>query len=144
MRLAGLVVGRPPWPTASRSIGIVSLVTLVLVLAAGCGGSGPFGPDAPQGIEGIALRGPTCPVISETEPCEPAPHEADVVVLSDARWVTEFRTGMDGRFRVGLPAGSYRLVPESGDPFPVASALAVEVEPGRYTEVTIHFDTGIR
>ena len=76
--------------------------------------------------------------------CEPRPHQAEVVVLSGSRFVTSFRTGADGRFRVGLPPGLYLLVPESGNPFPVAAEEEVEVVPEIYTEVTLSFDTGIR
>jgi hypothetical protein len=36
------------------------------------------------------------------------------------------------------------LDPVSGNPFPVASPLPVEVEAGRYSDVLISFDTGIR
>ena len=58
--------------------------------------------------------------------------------------MTRFRTGDDGRFRVGLRPGHYVLVPESGDPFPVTSEQEVDVAAGVYSEVVISFDTGIR
>lgn len=120
-------------------------VAVSALLLAGCGSSDLFGPDAAQGIEGVALLGPICPVQRPDDPaCEPRPHEADVVVFAEGRFVTSFRTGTDGRFRVGLPPGVYRLVPESGDPFPVAQEEVVEVVAGAYTEVTLSFDTGIR
>lgn len=124
-----------------RSVVVLALCACVF---AACG-SELFGPEALQGIEGIALRGPVCPVQRPNDPaCAPRPHEADVVVLSESRFVTSFRTGEDGRFRVGLPPGTYLLVPEAGDPFPVATDEEVEVAAGVYTEVTLSFDTGIR
>lgn len=128
----------------SRSVRRRGVLVCALALA-GCGASDLFGPDALQGIEGVALRGPICPVQRPNDPaCEPRPHQADVVVFTEGRFVTSFRTGEDGRFRVGLPTGHYRLVPESGDPFPVAQVEEVEVVVGVYAEVTLSFDTGIR
>jgi hypothetical protein len=62
----------------------------------------------------------------------------------DAGTVGRIRSAEDGRFRIGLRPGSYLLHPESGNPFPVAGEVEVEVKEGVYTEVTIHFDTGIR
>lgn len=121
------------------------MALLLVGWATGCGSSDLFGPDALQGIEGIALRGPICPVQQPNDPaCEPRPHEADVVVTSAGRFVTSFRTGADGLFRVGLPPGTYLLIPESGNPFPVASEEEVVVVAGVYTEVILSFDTGIR
>ena len=62
----------------------------------------------------------------------------------NGRLIVRIRFGEDGRFRVGLRAGSCILDPESGSPFPAASALEVEVEPDAYSEVIVSFDTGIR
>jgi hypothetical protein len=116
-----------------------------LLVVAACGPSDLLGPDAEQGIEGIALRGPTCPVVRLDDPCPDAPHQAwiDVRTARGGK-VTRFRTGEDGRFRVGLRPGRYTLVPESTEPFPYAGELEVEVVAGVYTEVVISFDTGIR
>lgn len=117
----------------------------LLMALATCDSSDLLGPGAPQGVEGVALLGPLCPVQTEENPCPDRPYEAWVQVRSTAgRLVTRFRTGKDGRFRVGLSPGHYVLVPESGDPFPVAGEQAVEVTLGLYTEVVISFDTGIR
>ena len=52
----------------------------------------------------------------------------------------------DGRFRVDLPPGRYVLDP--GEPLlvdePRADKMTIGVETGRYTEVTVRFDSGIR
>jgi len=123
---------------------ISGLMALGFVVAA-CGASELLGPGAAQGIDGIALRGPMCPVQSIDDPCPDLPYEAWIGVRTAAgAHVTRVRSGEDGRFRVGLRAGSYVLEPESGTPFPVASDQAVVVEEGVYTEVVISFDTGIR
>ena len=124
-----------------RNLGL----TVVFSLAAACGSDDLLGPDAPQGIDGLVLIGPQCPVQSEENPCPDLPYEATVDVRTQAGdLVTRVRSGSDGTFRIGLRAGSYRLVPESGDPFPVAQEQTVEVEAGIYASVTILFDTGIR
>ncbi len=125
-----------------------ALVTIVAAFALGLAACDPddlLGPGAPQGIEGIALLGPICPVQTEQDPCPDQPHEAWVRIRdSSGSSVVRFRTGNDGRFRVGLRPGRYRLEPESGDPFPIADQQDVVVEAGTFTQVVIHFDTGIR
>lgn len=121
-----------------------TLLTLLLALSA-CVADDLLGPDAAQGITGIALLGPQCPVQSEQDPCPDRPHEAWLTVRrSSGAAVTRVRTGADGRFRIGLRPGDYILDPEEGDPFPTASDLDVSVREGAFTEVTVHFDTGIR
>ena len=78
-------------------------------------------------------------------PCPDLPYQAFIQVRRP--WggtVTRTRSGVDGRFRVGLPPGRYVLHPESGNPFPVAGEVDVEVQRGIYTEVTLTFDSGIR
>ena len=96
-----------------------------------------LGPEAAQGIEGIALRGPVCPVVSEDADCADRPHQAWITVEdASGRRIVRIRSDEEGRFRVGLVPGAYRLVPESDQD--------VEVEPGVFTQVSLSFDTGIR
>ncbi|MFQ5530245.1 MAG: hypothetical protein ACE5FP_07825 [Gemmatimonadota bacterium] len=117
----------------------------VLIALTACDGSGVLGLDAAQGIEGLALLGPQCPVQTREDPCPDLPHQAWIAVRASAGApITRVRSGDDGRFRVGLPAGSYVLDPESGDPFPIAEELNVIVKKGVFTPVTVMFDTGIR
>ncbi len=124
--------------------GALAALGMLIGLAA-CSPGDLLGPDAAQGIEGIALLGPQCPVQSENDPCPDLPHRAWVRVWdSSGGLVTRFQTGEDGRFRVGLRPGRYRLDPESGDPFPVVDEQAVDVAEGVYTDIVISFDTGIR
>ena len=119
-------------------------ITLLLSVA-GCRPDDLLGPNTEQGIEGIVLLGPQCPVATAQDPCPDSPYQAWIRVRRlDGRTVTRIRSGEDGRFRVGLRPGAYRLDPESGNPFPSATEQEVEVEAGRYTEVVISFDTGIR
>jgi len=118
---------------------------LAATLAMGCGPSLLLGPDADQGVEGIALIGPQCPVQSEATPCPDLPYPASIEVVEvGGGWVTRVQADSAGLFRVGLEPGDYRLLPLSGNPFPIASNVEVEVAADTWSMVTIHFDTGIR
>ena len=122
-----------------------ALPAVIVGVALACGTSDLLGPQAEQGVEGTALIGPQCPVQSLEDPCPDLPHDARVTLRNTAgAVVTRFRTGEDGRFRVGLRSGRYTLEPEKGDPFPVATDVDVDVVEGVYTEVVLLFDTGIR
>lgn len=117
----------------------------ILFTVAACGPGDLLGPGAPQGIQGMVLLGPQCPVQSQENPCPDLPYRAWINVRNRAGGlVSRIRSGEDGRFRIGLRPGLYVIDPESGNPFPVASDLDVEVDDGVYAEVTISFDTGIR
>ncbi len=117
----------------------------LLASVSACGPDLLLGPDAAQGIEGIALLGPLCPVVSVDDPCPDRPHRALIRILDDGgSEVTHLDTGDDGRFRVGLEPGRYRVVGEGGDPFPRGGEEEVTVQGGVWASVTLHFDTGIR
>ena len=121
------------------------LAVAVLAGLTACGTSDALGPDAAQGIEGLALLGPQCPVQSLEDPCPDLPHQAWIEVrTSEGESVARVRSGLDGRFRVGLLPGIYVLDPEAGNPFPTADEVNVIVKKGVFTPVTVSFDTGIR
>jgi len=61
--------------------------------------------------------------------------------------VSRIRSGADGRFRIHLTAGTYvlRALSQDGSPFPRPPApKRVRVRSGRFTYITITYDTGIR
>lgn len=120
------------------------LTVAALAAFSGCQSAEPLGPDAPQGIEGLVLLGPQCPVQSEEDPCPDLPYAASIDVRRGGDLVARLRSDDLGRFRVGLEPGDYRLVPEPGDPFPTAGEQDVTVRAGKYTAVTVSYDTGIR
>ncbi len=125
-------------------VGPVVGIGILLVLTA-CSSGDALGPNAAQGIEGLALLGPQCPVETLEDPCPDLPHQARIDVLTaEGAFVTRVQSGDDGRFRVGVHPGSYILDPESGNPFPIAGEIDVEVKEGVFTQVTVNFDTGIR
>lgn len=117
----------------------------MVITSMSCAAGDLLGQKAAQGIEGLVLSGPQCPVQTLEDPCPDLPYPAWIQLRKrDRSPVTRIRAGTDGRFFVGLRPGAYVLHPESGNPFPVAGDLEVNVEEGVYTEVTINFDTGIR
>lgn len=125
---------------------MASIAALALALVA-CGDDANDGA-LDSGIRGQALAGPQCPVVQEGSPCPDAPVEASVDVLSaTGDRVTTFTTGADGRFELDLPAGEYTLDPLPPDPgnrYPIGVQQAVKVASGRFTEIVIEYDTGIR
>jgi hypothetical protein len=74
------------------------------------------------------------------------PYAATVVVTSggDGTPISRLTTGHDGRFTIDLTPGDYTLVPENGEPFPIAQPLDVTVVAGQYVEVEVNYDSGIR
>ncbi len=119
--------------------------TATLLALLGCASDLLLGPDAAQGIDGLVLLGPLCPVVTEENPCPDRPYAATIEVRDGGgATVTTVRSGEDGRFRIGLEPGHYRLVPESGDPLPRAGPMDIDVPAGTWVQVTVGYDTGIR
>jgi hypothetical protein len=126
-------------------LGRVATLAATLSIAACADARGLLGPEASQGIAGLVMLGPLCPVVSVDDPCPDRPYQATIEIRDDrGRSLGEVRSGEDGRFRVGLEPGAYRLHPRSGDPLPWAPDYDVVVRTDAYEEVTISFDTGIR
>lgn len=67
-----------------------------------------------------------------------------VRAVPNGKVVAETTSGADGRFRIFLAPGNYRLEPEQGDPLPVAAPFDFTVVKGRFTAVTVNYDSGIR
>ena len=99
-----------------------------------------------SGITGLVLIGPMCPVMRLDEPCPDRPFAATLIIRdSQGRELCAASSGEDGRFLVGLPPGSYELVPLTGPGgLPFGASQWVAVAPGQYTDVTVSYDSGIR
>jgi len=98
-----------------------------------------------SGVRGVVILWPTCPVEGIGDDCRPQPAEATVRVRgrSSAATAATVGTGPDGRFQVALPPGGYVVTVET----PKAEhcdPVDVTVASGRYTDVTVRCDTGIR
>ena len=89
-----------------------------------------------------------CPVLPAGSTCPQTPLPARVVVVGagSQERVAEVRSGADGQFEVAVPPGRYELRGENltGAPVPVAMPISVIVSTGRFTEVRIEFDSGVR
>ena len=98
-----------------------------------------------SGIEGQVLLGPMCPVVQQGQECPDQPYQATLTVINrDGVQVTQFQTDAQGRFSVPLVPGEYILHPESPNGIPFAGDQSFMVETGRFTQITIHYDSGIR
>ena len=117
------------------------------LLLAGCGRSPATVPPAPRnGIDLVVTAAPTCPVQSAGQSCS-RPLSARVVVRGSAgAVVTTVQSGGDGKARVPLQPGTYRLEPQgTGSAFPrPPPASTVTVAADSFTTVRIIYDTGIR
>ena len=98
-----------------------------------------------SGIEGQVLLGPMCPVVQQGQECPDQPYQATLTVKTlDGVQITQFHSDEQGRFTVPLVPGEYVLHPESPNGIPFASDQSFLVETGRYTQITVNYDSGIR
>ena len=127
-------------------------------------------PPADTGIKGLVLIGPIQPVVQPGEPNEAplagAPVRVEEIRLANARYsrppfTWTGVTNGEGRFEVRTPVGKFRVTARqalivldpppgtilrasnTGLPGSQASAEVV-VEQGKFSEVTLHLDSGIR
>lgn len=112
------------------------------------GGGATVRTQTESGIEGQALISPAHPGPVRQGQSDTAPFQTTLVVLreSDGAEVARLDTGSDGRFRVTLPPGTYKVGPPSntGRRLPRAGQETVTVVPGKFAPVTINFDSGMR
>ena len=104
---------------------------------------------AASGIAGDVVLGPRCPVIGPgmEEQCADKGYQTTLVVeTKDGKQeVARVQSGVDGRFRVALAPGEYIVAPLPGaGPLPNCAMQFVTVDPGQFTPLTVHCDTGIR
>ena len=113
-------------------------------------GGGNVTKQTESGIEGQSLISPTRPgpVLVDAPPdIKPYPTTLAIVSTATGQEVTRLETGADGRFRVVLPPGEYRVIPVRDKPgrfLPRASEVTVRVLPGQFAHTEIHFDSGMR
>jgi hypothetical protein len=112
----------------------------------------PAGARAPDsGIGGRIVGGPICPVESlpPVPGCAPRPLRATLRIRLVGRHdpSTSVRSAADGRFRVRLYPGTYvvQALAYAGSALPrPPAARRVQVHAGRYTLVTMSYDTRVR
>jgi len=98
-----------------------------------------------SGIEGQVFIGPICPVVRVGEECPDQPYQAVLTVNSPkGERIVQVQTDEAGRFRIPLAPGEYILHPESPNTLPFAVEQPVIVEEGKFTQVVVNYDSGIR
>ena len=98
-----------------------------------------------SGIEGQVLIGPMCPVMQQGQECPDGPYQATLTVNNPSGvQIVQIKTDAQGRFKIPLVPGNYILHPESPDGVASAGDQAVVVETSRFTQLTVHYDSGIR
>jgi len=119
------------------------LMLLMLAILTACSASSSTTPES--GVEGQVLIGPVCPVEQQGETCPDRPYQATLTVNNPkGEKIVQIETDEDGKFKIPLEPGNYILVPESTDMIPFASEQAFTVTEGKYTQLTVAFDSGIR
>ena len=113
------------------------------------GGGERVTPQTESGIEGEAVMSPAGPGPQRQGQPGSAPYQTTLVVVktADGSEVARVQTGADGRFRVSLPPGEYTIGPspeEQRRRFPRGETHTVKVVAGRFVNVTIAFDSGMR
>ena len=98
-----------------------------------------------SGIEGQVLIGPMCPVVQQGQVCPDQPYQATLMVNSPTgERIVQVQTEKDGTFKILLAPGEYILHPESPNVMPFAQEQPFVVEEGKFTQVTVNYDSGIR
>jgi len=119
------------------------ILILVVVALAACTSVNPTPTDS--GVEGQVLIGPMCPVVQVGQECPDQPYQATLTVNSPTgERIVQVQTEKDGTFKIPLAPGEYILHPESPNVMPFASEQPFVVEEGKFTQVTVNYDSGIR
>jgi hypothetical protein len=100
---------------------------------------------ADSGIEGQTLIGPMCPIVQVGQECPDQPYQAVLTVNSSTgERVVQVQADENGMFRIPLEPVEYIQHPESQNALPFASEQTVRVEAGKFTQVMVSYDSGIR
>ena len=122
---------------------IALVLLLLLILLSACSTLTPS--PTVSGVEGQVFIGPVCPVVQPGQDCADKPYQAYLVVnKSNGREIVKVQTDEQGRFKIPLDPGEYILQPESPNVMPTAGEQTFTVEAGKFTQVNITYDSGIR
>ena len=138
-------------PASTRTTGSTAPTATALVsptAAATPGATGTPTPLAGSGISGVTTVDGGCPVVRLDSPCpdRSLPARVTVTDAGSGTVVATADTDPAGHFRLPLRAGQYlvQAVNPNGAPLPRAAPVTTTVSAGRYTTLTIRFDSGIR
>jgi len=119
------------------------ILILFAVALTACSSVNPTPTDS--GVEGQVLIGPMCPVVQDGQECPEQPYQATLTVNSPTgERIVQVQTEKDGMFKIPLAPGEYILHPESQNVMPFAQEQPFVVEEGKFTQVTVNYDSGIR
>jgi hypothetical protein len=119
------------------------VIGVLIILLSTCSMKPPTPTES--GIEGQVVIGPICPVAQEGQECPDQPYQALLTVTSSkGERIVQVQTDENGMFKIPLAPGEYVLHPESPNRLPFASEQSVVVEAGRFTQVSVTYDSGIR
>lgn len=121
--------------------GLVPVAAAAVVLGGAAGGA--INHPAP-GIFGRITAGPTCPVERPGQQCAPPGVAATVKAIRHQRTVGVAQSNSAGDYAMGLRAGVYTIVVDTGSTFPRCPTKTVTVGQHQSVEVDILCDTGIR
>jgi hypothetical protein len=121
----------------------------ILLWLAACTTTGVNNSATPKsGIEGTVTISPVGPPTADQTQPSSEPYSATLAILQagSEREITRVTSDAEGKFRVALAPGAYRIVPVSANPMvpPYAEDLEVQVPKEGYVSVTIVYDSGIR
>ncbi len=143
-----LVEARPQSGARRSTVGTVEYELRGLTLIRAGGGGRVVTTQGESGIEGQAVISPSHPGPQRQGESATAPYKTTLIVwrADGDQEVARVETGSDGRFRVALPPGTYRVAPptQKGRFLPRAGEETVTVKPGMFVQVTINFDSGMR
>ena len=127
----------------------------VAVLLAACGAKQPTSPGDKTPPGGAAASGTLSGTVGFVgKPCpDPGPPPCDgaypdyevIVYAADGKAVAgKAKTGADGKFTLGLPAGTYVIFTPAGPAPSSPKRTEVTVNRDALSEVTLSVDTGVR
>ena len=118
-------------------------VGLLILLLATCSVHQPKATDS--GVQGQVTIGPMCPAVQVGQPCPDQPYQATLTVNTPGgERIARVHADTNGYFKVKLGAGTYILHPESPNVMPYAADQTFTVQSGQFTQLDIHYDSGIR
>ena len=118
---------------------VVALLALVLAVAPASGATGT------GGLRGTVKRGPITPVCVAEQPCSGPAKHVTILFARDGRVAGRTTTDGEGRYRVRLSPGLYRVrLNNSPGIGRGIEPDQVRVRAARYLRVDFSIDTGIR
>ena len=121
--------------------GVVGVAAAAVVVSGAAGAA--INHPAP-GIWGRITAGPTCPVERPGQQCGPRGLAATVTAIRHRGTAGTARSNSAGEYAMGLRAGVYTIVVDTGAAFPRCPTKTVTVGLHQSVEVNILCDTGIR